>query len=111
MARLLELEELPIRVTARGVWLHGAEPLHPKVQRLFEKSVRIDAHGAYQLRIEFRTAPIEVEDTAFFVRRTELDVTDGRLMRVRLVLSDEREEMLDPTTLMQSAEHVLYCRV
>jgi hypothetical protein len=101
MVELKELDELPIRVTARGEWLHGDRPLHPRVAALFQKSVAYDG-SAYLLRLQRWTSPLVVDDTAYFVRT---------LRGLELQLSDGVTEPLDASTLMQSADNVLYCRV
>lgn len=113
MVKLLELEELPIRIDAHGRWLHGTEPLHPRVERLFARHVVPTAEG-YSVQLGFRKAPVHVHDTAFFIRQTRIyaDAEDPEWIRgVWLVLSDEASEWLDPSSLMQSSENVLYCRV
>lgn len=111
MAYLVELEEHPIRITARGEWRHGPSPLHPKVERLFRRNVTLGNDGNYILQIEFRRAPLEVEDTAFFVQSMRLKEGREGLAEVELLISDEQWEPLDPRTLMQSPDHVLYCRI
>lgn len=111
MAQLLIMPDLPIRVRARGAWLHGDEPLHPRVATLFAQHVVPSVDGQYEVRLGFARQTLEVEDTAFFVRASHETVVDGALVAVRLSLSDGVDELLDPTTLMQSADHVLYCRI
>jgi hypothetical protein len=108
---LLELDDRPIRLSARGEWLQGDQPLHPRVAQLFARSIAVEA-GRYVLRLRDWTSPIEVEDTAYFVRSSSLDAEPaGGVAGIRLLLSDGAEERLDPRTLMQSADNVLYCRI
>lgn len=112
MSYLIELPDLPIRITDRGDWLHGNEPLHPRAVKLFEKHIVASEEG-YGLRIGFSTAPLEVADTAYFVRSMALYRTaDGEgLKKIDIVVSDDSQEELEPSTLMQSETNVLYCRV
>lgn len=112
MAYLVELEEHPIRVNARGRWFHGGEPLHPKVEALFQRHVTVDEAGNYIIQLEHRRAPLEVEDTPFFVRSIRCHRQGGELSRVELILSDGSREDLNPHTLMQSEDdHAFYCQI
>ena len=112
MAHLVELEDHPIRVNARGEWFHGTERLHPKVERLFQEHVSLDEAGEYILQLQWRRAPLEVADTPYLVRSMRC-VTDaaGALAAVELIVSDGVTETLDPHTLMQNDDNVLYCRL
>lgn len=113
MTYLIELPDLPIRINARGDWLHGTEPLHPRAARLFQKNVVVEAEGGYGIRLGFSHAPLEVEDTAFFVRSVAIyrDSEGEGLKKIDIVVSDDAIEELEPSTLMQSSENVFYCRV
>lgn len=112
MAKRVEFDSGPIRITARGEWVQNGEPLHPRAALLFAKSLQVNPGGEYAIHLGFQTVPIEIEDVAYFV--TSLDVafdSEGRVDEVRIVVSDGREEHLNPATLMQSDDNVLYCRV
>ena len=113
MSFFIELPDLPIRVTARGDWLHGDELLHPKAAKLFQQHIFLADGGGYELRLGFNRAPLDVADTPYFVRSMALysnDENDG-LRKVDLVISDDSHEELDARTLMHSEDNVLYCRV
>jgi hypothetical protein len=111
MAHLLELEHLPIRLTARGEWLHGTVPLHPRVAELFARHVVPEPDGNYRIELGKARHPLDVEDTAYAVRRLDLRGDANNLENVWLWLSDATDGPLDPSTLMQSADNVLYCRI
>jgi len=111
MARLLEVENLPISVTRHDEWLHGGTPLHPRVAELFMRSVVPRADGTYILEIGFDEQPLHVEVAAFFVRRVELDEAAGELRAAFVHLSDGAREPLRPETLEQGDDHALYCRL
>jgi hypothetical protein len=112
MAQWFLLEDLPIRIDARGAWLHGDEPLHPRVAELFARNVRPTHDGRYQVVLGQARQTIVVEDTPFRVKSMYLqEDRAGGLTAVRLSLSDGTEEALNPATLMQSSDHVLYCRI
>lgn len=111
MARLLEVETLPISVTRHDEWLHGGTPLHPRVAELFMRSVVPRADGTYILKIGFDEQPLQVEVAAFFVRRVELDEVAGELRAAFLHVSDGAHEPLRPETLEQGDDHALYCRL
>ena len=112
MAQLLIIDDLPIRIGTDGQWLHGNDPVHPKVAILFAKSVYPREDGSYELRVAHQKAPVLVADCAFFVRSIEL-IRDERnaLMVIDMCLSDGKRERLDPATLMMSEENVLYCQI
>lgn len=110
MAIVLEIPDLPIRVTARGAWLHGEEAMHPRVARLFAQCV-VPTDRGYELHVGNSRAPIEVADTAFFVEQVHLPAREGPPEALELTLSDGKRERLDPTTLMQGPDHALYCRI
>jgi hypothetical protein len=111
MAKWFELPDLPIRITARGEWLHGDEPLHPRVATLFARNVVPHADGTYFVQLGYARQQLEVEDTAFFVRSLRAPTVGGALGAVTLHTSDDVEEALDPSTLMQSEDNVFYCAI
>ena len=82
MAHLLEIETFPIVVNARGEWSHGGKPLHPRVEKLFRESVRVNADGSYRIELGRNQSDIEVADVAFFVTSLELALDDGHLARL-----------------------------
>lgn len=112
MAQIFITDDLPIRVTSRGTWLHGTEPLHPRVQSLFSRNVRPTDHGPYKVQLGHAQAELEVDDTPYFVKSISLTQTDdGQLQDVMLSLSDDTTEPLHLHTLMQSDAYVFYCRI
>ena len=112
MAQLLIIDDLPVRIATDGQWLHGDEPVHPKVGVLFAKSVYPLEDGSYELRVGQQKAPVLVADCAFFVRSVVLHRgPDAALVEIEILTSDGLREKLDPATLMMSEENVLYCRI
>ena len=112
MAYLLEIEAFPIRINARGEWTHGGKHLHPRVDTLFKKSIRINEDGSYRIEMGPNRAPIEVMDAAFSVQSIQiLRAPAGEVESIEMTLSDGEVELLEPLTLMQSEENVLYCRL
>ena len=114
MADWYLLPELPIRLTARGDWLHGDTPLHPRVAILFGRNLVPQADGRFEVVLGPSRGAVEVADAAYFVHRLELRLTDApdeALAAVVLHLSDGAVEPLDPTTLSQAVDNVLYCRL
>ena len=103
MAQLLIIDDLPIRIGTDGQWLHGNEPVHPKVGQLFAKSVYPLEDGTYELRVGQQRAPVLVADCAFYVKSLALlRNSEQALVGVELVLSDGLKERLKPSTLMMS---------
>ena len=111
MVGLAILEDAPIRVTADGRWLHGDQPLHPRVEALFKRSVVPAADGSYRLVVGAQQAELEVADTAFAVTTLELSEAEGELCAVRLTISDGAEELLDPDSLEAAPDHTLTCHI
>ena len=72
MADLAILDEKPIRVTADGRWLHGDDPLHPRVEALFKRSVVPTADG-WILEVGDQRAELQVADTPFAVTTLDLE--------------------------------------
>ena len=96
-----------IRLHANGRWSHeGLDFENPKIIDLFSRSVGRTDGGTWVLKIGQFTYPIEVEDTGYFVERTQVGGD-----RVSLRLSDGTAELLDPSTLSYVPEGRLYCRV
>lgn len=105
-------EHPPITLTERGQWLHGGQPILPRVAALFARHIVPKPDGRYIIELGDDTEPIQVADTAFFVEGMDLDeIEDGRLAGVQLRLSDGQEEPLNPSSLMISEESVLYARI
>lgn len=116
MADVFMLTDAPIRVNARNEWLHGDDVIHPRVAKLFAQNVSMAEDGSYVVCLGRETQPIVVEDTPFWVTRMVVEPRAGQgayegLERVQLHLSDGSTERLDASTLMQSTEHTLYCRI
>jgi hypothetical protein len=112
MAKWFLLQDLPIRVNGQGAWLHGDEPLHPRVADLFARNVHPTAEGTYEVVLGYARQPVVVVDTPFHVKRLQVEEDgQGGLTAVTLGLSDGQEERLDPATLMQSDANVLYCGI
>lgn len=111
MAQWFALQDAPLRLTARGHWLHGDDVLPPKLAHLFSQHVEPTGPDAWQVRLGYERAPVAVDDAGFWVRRQELVVRAGVLVDVTLWLSDGAQERLDPRTLMQAKDWTFYCAV
>jgi len=97
-----------IRLDPLGRFWHDDELVeNPAIARAWHKGLERAEDGRYLIRFGRDWAFVTIEDAPYLVRRVVSD-DEGRL---RLLLSDESEELLDPRTLARSAEHVLYCRV
>lgn len=102
-------EEIPfcqIFIDREGRWYYkGAEMLDRETIRLFYRHMSMDADGRYILEWAGDRCYLEVEDTAFVVRRVDFE---GRFF---LTLSDDSREVLAPESLFVGEGNVLYCRV
>lgn len=99
--------ETQIRRDARGRWFNGEDRIdHPLLVKAFESWIDRADDGRMCLSNDINWAYIEVEGPAYFVRGVEPD--DGG---IRLRLSGERTERLEPASLRQGPEGGLYCDV
>ena len=102
-----------IFIDKEGLWYHeGVEMIHRDFIRLFYKNMELDSEGRYVINWNGERCRVDVEDTAFIVRRVVYQ--DGeRTGNARFVLnlSDDTEEELMPETLCAGQDNILYCRV
>ena len=103
-----------ITIDKEGRWYHkGAEMIHREFIRLFYDNMELDSIGRYIIDWKGQRCYVDVEDTAFVVRRVthQEKVAEGVKERFLLSLSDDTEEDLVPETLYVGRDNVLYCRV
>jgi len=97
--------ETTIRRDARGRWFDGDQPLsHPNLVDAFDTWVDVSPEGRYCLRNAINWAYVQIEGAPLFVRAVEIVGPS-----VELRLSDGRKETLDPSTLRQDQDGLLYC--
>ena len=102
-----EIVPCQIFIDKEGRWFHkGAEMIHREFIRLFYENMEVDEEGRTIIHWNGERCQVEVEDTAYVVRRVEVD--EGRIV---LLLSDDARDVLSPGTVVEGADHVLYCRV
>ena len=111
-----EMNELPpclIFIDKEGHWYHkGSEMIHRDFIRLFYQHMELDSQGQYVISWQGQRCWVDVEDTAFVVRRvTVKDGTQDQNGRYLLYLSDDSREPLAPETLFVGQDNVLYCKV
>ncbi|MBT6490246.1 MAG: DUF1285 domain-containing protein, partial [Deltaproteobacteria bacterium] len=100
MPSLLIIDDLPIRVTNDGRWVHGDEALHPKVAILFAKCLIPQENGEWELQVGQQKSAVLVSDAGFFVRAIRVVAGEqGDIQEVRIKISDDTEEMLDLGTM------------
>jgi hypothetical protein len=103
-----------ITIDKDGRWYHkGAEMIHREIIRLFYDNMALDSRGRYVIEWRGQRCYVDVEDTAFVVRRVVRqgeEVGDGT-DRFILSLSDDTQEELVPDTLYVGRDNVLYCSV
>lgn len=102
-----------IFIDKEGHWYHqGAEMIHREFIQLFYRNMELDPAGRYLITWGGTRCYVEVEDTAFVVKRVSLAREGGRQSSwFRITLSDDTEEALAPDTLHVGKGHVIYCRV
>jgi hypothetical protein len=109
-------DDLPpclIHVDLEGrMWHLGAEMTHEGINNLLRDNVSLDEYGNYIVSLGGRRCFAEVEDTFFTIARVDGEYApDGGLVSVILTLNDGTTEKLDPTSLHQNRENVMYARV
>jgi hypothetical protein len=99
--------ETNIRRDASGRWFNGADPItHPGLTRSFDAWIDRAEDGRFCLSNSINWAYVEIDGPAYFVKDAEAS-EEG----IRLTLSGDVEEMLDPGSLRQGPEGALWCAV
>ncbi len=99
--------ETRIRRDARGRWFNGDEPItHPNLVQSFDQWLDRAPDGRFCLSNDINWAYVAVEGAPVFVRAAHIE-GDAVVLR----LSGDLEERLDPATLRQGPDGVLYCDV
>ena len=116
MMTMSEMNELPpclIFINKEGRWYYkGAEMIHRDFIRLFYKHMELNSQGRYVINWNGQRCWVDVEDTAFVVRRVTFKAgTGAQNAQYLLHLSDDTGEPLAPDTLFVGQGNVLYCKV
>jgi hypothetical protein len=116
MAAKTKIGEIPpclIFIDKEGHWFHkGAEMIHREFIRLFYRHMELDPQDRYVINWKGQRCWVDVEDTAFIVRRVSFkDGIQARNAPYVLHLSDDTIEPLAPDTLFVGEGNVLYCKV
>jgi len=102
-----------IFIDKEGRWYHkGAEMIRRDFIQMFYQSMVLDPKGRYLINWAGKTCHVEVEDTAFVVRRVSYEPANAHdTSRLLITLSDDTQEELAPDTLYVGDANVLYCKV
>jgi len=97
-----------LKLSATGEWWHKGQPFeNRKLIELFNRSIVWDESAKrYLLKIGSNLASFVYEDTAYFV----LSLNDKHTPW-SLILSDQSEEPLVPSSLTLGEDNQVYCRV
>jgi hypothetical protein len=108
-----EIRPCLIFIDKEGHWFHkGAEMIHREFIRLFYEHMELDPQDRYVINWKGQRCWVDVEDTAFVVRRVSFkDGTQAQNAPYSLDLSDDTREPLAPETLFVGEGNVLYCKV
>jgi len=108
-----EIRPCLIFIDKEGHWFHkGAEMIHREFIRLFYEHMELDPQDGYVINWKGQRCWVDVEDTAFVVRRVSFkDGTQAQNAPYSLDLSDDTREPLAPETLFVGEGNVLYCKV
>jgi len=99
--------ETQISRDAGGRWWNAGDPIeHPALVRAFDGWIDRAEDGRFCLSNDINWAYVDIQGPPYFVRAVDVD-DDG----IVLLLSGDRAEPLDPSTLRQDAEGALYCDV
>lgn len=95
------------------MWHQGAEMIHTGINRLLTDHVELNPSGRYIIRFKGQECFVEVEDTLFVINRVQAPDPESLSPPDRLVitLNDGTSEDLDPATLRQNRDHVMYATV
>lgn len=99
--------KIDLSIDAEGNWRHeGIKITHARTVKLFFSALDIDEQGRFFLQVGPEKAFVQVDDAPFIVEA--LRMTDEG---IRLRLSDESHEILDPSSLRITEKNVPYCNV
>jgi hypothetical protein len=99
--------ETSIVRTPDGRWFHEGEPIeNPKLARAFDRWVTRAEDGRWCLKNEINWAYFQLEGAPYFVRGVRIEAG-----RAQLWLSSERWVELDPYSLREGPDEILYCQV
>ena len=109
-------DDLPpclIKVDKEGrLWHLGAEMTHQGINRLIMDHVELDERGRYVVLFRDQRCFVEVEDTFFVIRGLDAQLdSEGQIQALTIILNDDSREILDPATLHQNQDNVMYARV
>jgi hypothetical protein len=107
----MTVREYLYKVDADGRVFHdGSEIVDPATLRFFLLGMRREDDGRWLVPCQGEQNWFDAEDTPFVVQRLRLEVEEGRLRRIGLLLAGDLQEPLDPATLV-AEEGRLYCRL
>jgi len=108
-----DLPPCMIFIDKEGRWYHdGIEMIRRTFIRFFYKNMALDSQGRYVINWNGKQCQVDVEDTAFVIRRVLCqDGKQGQDARFVLYLSDDTQEDLIPETLFVGKDNVMYCRI
>jgi len=96
-----------------GRFFHkGQEIIHARSVRALERGLELRDDGEVVVHVGNQWAYVEVEDSIYVVRNIVPERDDtGSLVQITLVMTGERREVLDPSTLVLDPPSNLYCLV
>ena len=102
-----------IRIDKEGVWYYkDAEMFRKDIVNLFYQNLKLDELGRYIIEFKDDRCYLDVEDAPFVVKMAYLSVSKNVKDEVlHILLNDQTEEKLDPSTLWIEKDNVLYCSV
>ena len=108
-----DLQPCLIYIDKEGRWFHkGVEMVRREFIRSFYQQLEMDVAGRYIILWGGKRCYVDVEDTAFVVKRVSSpDEKGGKGTGFMIRLSDDTEEELMPDTLYLGESNVLYCKV
>ncbi len=98
-----------IRIDREGLWFYEDNEIQRRdIVRFFCQNLHQDNAGGYFIEIGAQRCHVRVEDTIYTVWAVYRDHSDEC---IRLLLSDDSVEELDPKTLRVGLNNILYCKV
>ncbi len=102
-----------IKIDKEGIWYYrGAHMFRKEILCIFFENLNVDDCGKYFIKLNEEICYLDVEDTAFVITtvfKNQDPLTEQEHLEV--LLSDDRREELDLSTLAVGRDNVMYCRI
>jgi len=108
--RMEEKDQKDFKVDEEGrlLW-KGQEVSHPLVKRYFLSLMDRDEEGVW-VRNQWQKLGVDMEGTPFYVEALREELKGGE-MRLKAIINDGTQEVLDLSTLRIAPDNKVYCKI